>query len=177
MIVRRRLSLSLSLALCAVSLGAVSLTAASSSTSALPAPRFHRAAGWLVVKPTRAEQPGLWQSMIVAVTVHDAGAAHPFAVFTSLTRLSRRGILIWATTIGRNRPTFTPMQWPPRLSSFRVDHAWENQPAPNVPQRLKWGAIEGWDLDVRVYFATQHPGKELLQAAQAQLNRLVLPSR
>lgn len=113
--------------------------------------------------------------MIVAVTAHDAAAAHPFAPFTSLTRLSKRGILIWVTTIGRNRPTFTAMHWPPRLSSFRVDHGWEGQPAANVQQRLGWGVSDGWDIDVRVYFATQHPDRELLQAAQGQLNRLVLP--
>lgn len=171
MIVRRHLWL----ALCALALAAVFASAASSSRS-LPAPRFQRASGWLIVKPTRAEQPGLWQSMIVAVTVHDVAAAHPFAVFTSLTRLSKRGILIWATTIGRNRATFAPMHWPPRLSSFRVDHGWEGQPAANVQQRLKWGVIDGWDMDVRVYFATQHPDKQLLEEAQTQLDRLLLPS-
>src|SRR5712692_11886754 len=130
MMVRRRLSL----VLCPLALGAVFVTAAASSTSATRAPRCGPAPGWLVVKPTRAEQPGLWRSMIVAVTVHDAGAAHPFAPFTSLSRLSKRGMLIWATTIGRNRPRFAPMQWPPRLSSFRVDHGWEGQPAGNVQQ-------------------------------------------
>lgn len=115
--------------------------------------------------------------MIIAVIANDLAAAHPFAPFTSLTRLSTNGILIWATTIGRNRPTFAPIPWPPRLSSFRVDHGWEGQPAANVQQRLKWGVVRGWDMDVRVYFATQHPGKKLLQEAQAQLDRLVLPSR
>jgi hypothetical protein len=173
MIVRRHLSL----ALCVLALGAVFVTAVSSARAAAPALHFHRASGWLVVEPTRAEQPALWQSMIVAVTVHDAAAAHPFALFTSLTRLSKRGILIWATTIGRNRPTFARMQWPPRLSSFRVDHGWEGQPAANVQQRLKWGVSDGWDMDVRVYFGTQHPDRKLLEAAQAQLDRLVLPPR
>ena len=115
--------------------------------------------------------------MIVTVTAPDVAAVHPFAAFTSLKRLSPTGILVWAMTIGRNRPTFAAMQWPPRLSSFRVDHGWEGQPAANVQQRLKWGVINGWDMDVRVYFATQHPGKKLLHEAQAQLDRLVLPTR
>lgn len=113
--------------------------------------------------------------MIVAVTAGDIGAVQPFAAFTSLTRLSPHGILVWALTIGRNRPTFAPMEWPPRLSRFRVDHGWEGQPAANVEQRLRWGVINGWDMDVRVYFATQHPDKQLLEAAQAELDRLVLP--
>lgn len=115
--------------------------------------------------------------MIVAVTARDIAAAHPFEVFTSLKRLSPDGILIWAMTIGRNRPTFAHMQWPPRLSTFRVDHGWEGQPASNVQQRLKWGVIHGWDMDVRVYFGTQHPSKQLLREAQQQLNRLLLPKR
>lgn len=160
---------------CVLAAGAAAASSARDATP--PAPRFHAAAGWLIVKPTRAEQPGSWRSMVVAVTTRDVAAAHPFEVFTSLTRLSKNGILIWATTIGRNRPTFTPMQWPPRLSSFRVDHGWEGQPAANVQQRLRWGVVDGWDMDVRVYFATQHPGKKLLREAQAQLDGLTLPSR
>jgi hypothetical protein len=161
------------LAVCIVAGGA----AAAPKGQDVPAPRFHSASGWLIVKPTATEQPGSWRSMIVAVTTHDAAAAHPFLLFTSLTRLSRHGILIWAMTIGRNRPTLARTQWPLRLSSFRVDHGWEGQPAPNVQQRLKWGVIDGWDMDVRVYFATQHPDVQLLHEAQAELNRLVLPSR
>jgi hypothetical protein len=122
-------------------------------------------------------QPWMARAEVIAVTAPDVKAARPFGAFTSLRKLSSRGILIWATTIGRNRPTFTPMQWPPRLSSFRLDHAWEGQPAPNVQQRLKWGVINGWDMDVRVYFATQHPSQQLLREAQAQLDRLALPPR
>jgi hypothetical protein len=137
-------------------------------------PSMQRAAGWVIVKRSRS-QPWISSSMIVAVTAGDVSAVHPFAAFTSLTRLSPRGILVWAMTIGRHRPTFAPITWPPRLSSFRVDHGWEGQPAANVQQRLKWGLINGWDMDVRVFFATQHPDKQLLQKAQAELDRLVLP--
>jgi hypothetical protein len=49
------------------------------------------------------------------------------------------------------------------------------QPAPNIQQRLRWVRIKGWQLDVRVYFATQHPSKRLLAEAQAELDRLMLP--
>jgi hypothetical protein len=147
--------------------------AAPSALDSTP-PNVQRAAGWVIVKRSRS-QPWISSSMIVAVTAGDVSAVHPFAAFTSLTRLSPRGILVWALTIGRSRPTFAPIEWPPRLSSFRVDHGWEGQPAANVQQRLKWGVINGWDMDVRVYFATQHPDKQLLRAAQAELDRLVLP--
>lgn len=175
MTARRGAAACLCVAACAVAAGAA--TASSARDATPPAPHFHAAAGWLIVKPTRAEQPGSWRSMVVAVTTRDVAAAHPFEVFTSLTRLSKNGILIWASTIGRNRPTFAPMHWPPRLGSFRVDHGWEGQPAPNVQQRLKWGVIDGWDMDVRVYFGTPHPNEQLLRRAQSQLDRLVLPTR
>ena len=83
-----------------------------------------------------------------------------------------------ATTIGRHRPSFhfARARFPLRLSSFRVDHGWENQPAANIQQRLRAVTVGGWDLDVRVYFATQHPDRKLLAEAQAELDRLRLPS-
>jgi hypothetical protein len=158
-------------------LATVFVVGAAASPMALPAPHVRPATGWVLVRPSKAEQPYLYASMVVAVTARDVAVVHPFAPFTSLTRLSARGITIWATTLGRNRPTFRLMQWPPRLSSFRVDHGWEGQPAANVQQRLKAGVIDGWDIEVRVYFATQHPDQRLLREAQAELDRLALPSR
>jgi hypothetical protein len=82
-----------------------------------------------------------------------------------------------ATTIGPHRPSFhfARARFPLRLSSFRVDHGWENQPAANIQQRLGAVTAGGWDLDVRVYFATQHPDRKLLAEAQAELDRLRLP--
>ena len=115
--------------------------------------------------------------MAMSVTAGDVSAARPYVAFTSLRRLSRRGILVWATALGRGKAGFAEMTWPPRLSAFRVDQGWEGQPAPNVQQRVLWGVVNGFDMDVRVYFGTQHPDRELLRMAQAQLARLVLPSR
>ena len=114
--------------------------------------------------------------MVVAATARDAAVLRPFAPFIGFKRLSARGIIVWATTEGRCRPGFTHSRWPLVLSTFRVDQGWEGQPAPNIQQRLRWGVIHGWDLDVRVYFATQHPDGKLLEEAQAQLRRLLLPS-
>ena len=112
-----------------------------------PAP----APGWAVAR-IRAENPGF----VVAVTAADARVLHPWALFGSLTRLSPDGIVVWIATLGRNRPSF-PVRtaWPPRLASFRVDR--------------------GWDLDVRVYFATQAPSRALRAKAQAELRGLQLP--
>lgn len=159
----------------ASSLVTVAATAAPSAREMTP-PHFQHTAGWVVVSRSRTE-PWISSSMVIAVTAPDVAAVRPFAAFTSLKRLSPRGILVWAGTIGRNRPTFAPMQWPPQLSSFRLDRAWEGQPAPRVQQRLKWGVTNGWDMEVRVYFGTQHPDKQLIQKAQAQIDRIVLPSR
>lgn len=153
------------------------LTARAATLLQKESPNFNPSPGWVVVRAGR-EQPYMSSAMVIAVTTPDLKAAHPFGAFTDLKQLSPHGILVWATTTtGHHLPTFTPMRWPPRLASFRLDHRWEGQPAANVQQRLKWGVINGWDVDVRVYFGTQRPDKKLLKEAQAQLDRLVLPHR
>ena len=80
-----------------------------------------------------------------------------------------------ASDHGGATPVFTKARWPLHLSSFRVDHGWEGQPAANVQQRLHWAVVDGWHLDVRVYFGTQHPSKALLTKTRAELDRLRLP--
>jgi hypothetical protein len=117
--------------------------------------------------------------MAVAVKTADTARLEPFAPFLGFKRLSPRGIIVSATTLGRTgTPTeFPPLRWPPRLASFRLDHAWEGQPALNIQQRLTWGHANGWNLDLHVYFATQHPDQRLLERAQAELRRLRLPPR
>ena len=114
-------------------------------------------------------------SLVVAVTVRDAAAARPVALFGSFKKLSRGGILVWVDTIGSGRRAFPAASaWPPRLASFRVDHGWEGQPAPNIQQRLYWGDVGRWTLDVRLYFATQHPSRALVAKAQTELDRISL---
>jgi len=148
-----------------------------------PPPRLEPAPGWTLVgsmliglTPRRSE-PAAAEAVVVAATTPDAARLSPFALFSSLTRLRRRGAVVMATTIGRERPgfRFAHARLPLRLSSFRVDRGWENQPATNIQQRLRAVTVGGWDLDVRVYFATQHPDRTLLEEAQAELDRLRLP--
>jgi len=132
---------------------------------------FRPAPGWLI-EPAGAANP----SLVVAVTASDASVIHPVALFGSFKKLTRSGILVWADTVGRGRRDFpTRSAWPPQLASFRVDHGWEGQPAANVEQRTWVGSVHGWDLDVRVFFATQRPSATLQAQAQAELNRLRLP--
>jgi len=172
----------LALTLCAFA-SAVGGTAAASRSASLapPPPRFRPAAGWIVRNPTRSEQPDTFASMMIAVTTDDVAVLHPFAPFVGFKRLRPRGIIMWAWTLGRVAtapfPPFPRASWPLRLSSFRIDRGWERQPAPNIQQRLRAVSVRGWNLDVRVYFATQHPDKKLLVEAQAQLDRLLPPSR
>jgi hypothetical protein len=175
--------------LCVFVVTAIGGTAASGpGLPLLPPPSFQPALDeWLTVTtgPTRHRftvnppraigiAPQVW-----AITIRrsDLSALQPYSLRTGLRRLRRGAVLIWASTGGRGGPTavYTPARWPLRLRSFRVDHNWETQPAPNIQQRLRWAAVDGWRLDVRVYFATQHPGKRLLRVAQAELNRMRLP--
>ena|SRR5579884_2110407 len=129
----------------------------------VPIPPAH---GWAVDRVTPA--------FVVATT--DPAVVHPFALFGSLTRLSRDGVVVWVMTIGRNRPRFPRRTtWPPRLASFRVERGWEGQPATRIQQRVWVGAVRGLDLDVRVYFGTQRVGPRLRALAQAELDRLRLP--
>lgn len=112
----------------------------------------------------------------MAVTTPDVAAIHPVALFGSFKKLSRHGILVWADTVGHGRKGFPSRPtWPPRLASFRIDHSWEGQPAPNIEQRTWVGAVHAWDLDVRVFFGTRRPDAALRAQAQAELQRLRLP--
>ena len=167
--------------LCLLVLAAAGAAPARSDSrrAALPPPSFRPAHGWwtLTTGPTETTQqlpPQVW-----AINVRsNLAALVPFDLFQGLKRLSPQGIVIWATTIGPKRLSgFRPAVLPLRLSSFRVDHGWEMQPAPNIQQRLLGVRVNGWQVDVRVYFATQHPGKKLLAEAHAELNRLLLPQR
>ena len=156
------------LAVLAVALG-IATTGGSAPESRLAS--FRPASGWLVER-AGADNP----SLVVAVTARDASTVHPVALFGSFKKLSRNGILVWADTVGRGRPGFTTATaWPPRLARFRVDHGWEGQPAANIQQRVWVGSVHGWDLDIRVFFATQHPSAALRAKAQAELSRLRLP--
>lgn len=147
------------------------------SAFALPPPVFRPSPEWLTLT-TGPTDPSHLAPQAWAITARsDVGALVPFDLANGLRRLSRGGIVIQATTSGRGEPAgvHTRARWPLRLSSFRVDRTWEGQPARNVQQRLRWAAVAGWWLDVRVYFATQEPGARLLREAQAELERLLLP--
>jgi hypothetical protein len=166
----------------AVLLAALVLTWATAATGAVvQPPGFVPAHGWWLLTNGPGDDRQLAPDAPATWAASDPAGVQPdlFSMFLGLRGLSARGIVIWAITAGRGGPTttFTRAGWPLRLRDFRVDHGWEGQPAANVQQRLRWAAVGGWHLDVRVYFGTEHPDAALLARAQAELDRLRLPPR
>lgn len=167
------------LAICTLMLATVgaALARLGSRHALLPPPSFRPNVGWWTVT-TGPTDPTEQAPQVWAITARSNTAALvPFDLFNGLKHLSPQAIVIWASDEGPGgaTPTFTRAHLPLRLASFRLDRMWEGQPAPNIQQRLRWATVNGWHLDVRVYFATQHPGKKLLAQAQAELDRLLLP--
>jgi hypothetical protein len=160
-------------------LGGAATSPAAGRRASLPPPSFRPSAAWLSVTTGSSNIPNLAPSVWAITARSNLAALAPFDNFRNLRNLSRNAVYIWATTAERGaaNSTFRHAEWPLRLSRFRVDHVWEGQPAANVQQRLRWVAVQGWQLDVRVYFATQHPTRRLLAAAQQELHRLLLPNR
>jgi hypothetical protein len=148
-------------------------------TNTLPPPGVRSNPAWHTVTtgPTAPAQQ-LPPQLFALSARSNADALVPFGVFDGLKKLDASGALIWATTSGKaGHPyTFKHAAWPPRLKDFRLDHGWEGQPLPRIQQRLLWISVGGWNLDVRVYFGTQHPSKRLLTSVQAELDRLTLPT-
>ena len=149
-----------------------------SGSGSLPPPSFRPSSAWLSLttgssNSLEATEPSVW----VLTARSNTAALAPFDFSRNLLHLSRDAIYISAGTAGRGGPdrNFQRARWPLRLSGFRVDHGWEGQPAPNVQERLRWAAVGGWRVDVRVYFATQHPSRPMLRTAQRELGRLLLP--
>jgi hypothetical protein len=165
----------LSVAALAGMVAAVSPAVAGQRGRTLPAPSFRPAVGWwtLSTGPTARIAPEVW-----AASDRGTDQEALFNLFVGLRRLSSSGIVIWASDMGRGGPTtmFTKTRWPLELGGFRLYRSWEGQPAANVQQRVRTATVAGWHLDVRVYFGTQHPTKATLAKAQAEIDRLILPT-
>ena len=143
----------------------------------LAPPAFRPSPAWITVT-TGPTNPAVLAPQVWAITTTgNTSALRPFDLFNGLRALSKDGIVIWASTAGRGSPMrpFTASRWPLRLPSFRLDRSWEGQPSARVQQRLRWAYVRRWHLDVRVYFGTQRPSKNLLRIAEAELDRMVLP--
>jgi hypothetical protein len=170
----RRVAMALGLSglLALALLGGAARSPAASKGGPLPP-----SSAWLSVTTGTSNVSNLAPAVWAITARSNLAALAPFNNFDNLRHLSRNAVYLWATTAGRGGPdaTFKRAEWPLRLSRFRLDRTWEGQPAPNVQQRLRWAAVRGWHLDVRVYYATQRPSGQQLRAAQQELNRLLLP--
>jgi hypothetical protein len=92
---------------------------------------------------------------------------------STLRRLPPQGIVIVATRFPPSRGIPT-RSLPLGLRDAEVRHGWEGQPAGNVAEYVLWQRVDGVFLDVRVYFGTQHPRRDVKARAQAELARLAL---
>jgi hypothetical protein len=135
---------------------------------------FNSAAGW---NTASAVGPGCPSGGAVASTgaIHDAPSDFPGE---TIERLAPAATLVWACGIDAGRwskVNFEPATLPLRLADARMDQNWEGQPNFAVPQYLLWRRVGRYDLDVRVFFGSQHPSADRLADAQAELERLRLP--
>ena len=95
----------------------------------------------------------------------------------TIARLPANGIVIAAylyphPRYGRPFPT-RPL--PLRLADARVSAGWEGQPNANAPQYQIVDRLKTRDLEVDVFFGTQHPSRGLRAKAQRELERLRVP--
>ena len=67
---------------------------------------------------------------------------------------------------------FPERSLPLSLADADVRHSFESQPNPDVPEYLLWQRVNGFVLDVRIFFGSQEPAADLLSEAQAELERL-----
>jgi hypothetical protein len=106
-------------------------------------------------------------------TIRDAPSDFPGE---TIRQLPTTDTLVWVcSTEGGGPAEFPPAALPLQLSDARVDEGWEGQPNVDVPQYLLWRRVGRYDLDVRVFFGSQHPTAGRLAEAQAELDRLRLP--
>jgi dipeptidyl aminopeptidase/acylaminoacyl peptidase len=70
---------------------------------------------------------------------------------------------------------FPERDLPLQLADAEVQREWEGQVAPNVPFHWITATVNGHHVEVRVFFGTLDPSPDTLQAAQDELDRLVVP--
>ena len=96
--------------------------------------------------------------------------------FETLKHLPKSGVIVWVGAY--RRPPwghFPAGSLPPQLGDADVRTGWEGQPNPDAPEYLILRYVNGYNLETRVYFGTQHPSDEQASRAQEELDRLELP--
>jgi len=133
--------------------------------------RFAPASGWNQVAGGDA-------AITATVPIHDQpGVAH---ADETVQDLPPTGIVITAAVsvpAPSNGAGFPERTLPLDLADADVRHSFEGQPNTAVPEYLMWQRVNGFVLDVRVFFGSQEPTAALLAEAQTELDRLAVPSR
>lgn len=131
-------------------------------------PHFRSAAGWQLLSG---------QNELAAANVPFAGADRSMASPPSRTvaALPRNGIVIWAMV---SHPGAPPPGWstplPLRLQETAPSSPFEGFPDVGAVRRVQaWNGP--YEVDLYVYFGTDHPAASSLAAANAELARLQLP--
>jgi hypothetical protein len=153
-------------------------------------PLFEAAEGWHtattgVVDPDRDETPLTWAATDPFAQedldwARDTGVlfSHPPVTLRSL---GPGDVFMQAAIINPGGAPAVPTGAAPEadlplsLADADVRPTWEGQVADNVPEYLFWRTVDGWQLEVRVFFGTLDPGADVLAAAQTHLERLRLP--
>lgn len=151
--------------------------------SASPGPTgfgFVAAPGWTVVQngadATRAE-PAIAVSANVPLRSEDAGTSLPYATLLSL---PPRGAVIVATFTRRGNRwhdrVFPRRDLPLSLrdASPHIDSSAQVRPQQPLGQYQLRAAVNGYNVDVNVYFGRTSPPAATVAAAQRQLDRLVV---
>ena len=156
------------------------------ATGVYPGPAFLPAKGWtaLAVAPGSGE-PADFAPLAWTTNVPVSEQSNPFSIFplsgSDLRDLPSDGVLVVAWIGTPNlvpapaNPDYPDRTLPLQLGDATIQQTWEGQPRPNIPQYILSARVNQRWVDVRAYFGTQDPSAATRHAAQAALDRLVLP--
>jgi hypothetical protein len=155
------------------------------------APRFEPAEGWHTATTGTVDPDRSWATPLTwAANVPFAPADLDWAQDTgtlfshppeTLRSLGPADVFMQADIINPSGAPADPTDAAPAadlplsLTDAGVRRTWEGQVAENVPEYLFWRTVDGWQLEIRVFFGTLDPTQEVLAEAQEQLDRLRLP--
>ncbi len=164
----------------AFGLGALVVT---SRTEAAPAakaagPGFLPADGWDTLATGVTAPP----QAPVAIAANVALAEQRLGELPEATvrELGPDGVVIAAIFYPRGESDAVDRQFPDRQQPFFVKEAelepmWEGQPNPNLPRRRIMGHVNGYNVEVSIYFGSRNPPEALVHDTDQTLARLVIP--
>jgi hypothetical protein len=134
---------------------------------------FLPARGWMVVQSGTIGATGAASAIAANVPIHpDDGVGEP--PHATLRSLPRGGVLVFARFTTRGDPG-EDVKFPVRELPLQVSGASPVSPhARGLAQYRLRAATGGYNVDVRIYFGDAPPRASMVDAAQRQLNRLVV---